>query len=58
MMQDEEDTIALKELLFENYDFIKRLHIDFLSTNQMPFVNVMDFLEFSKKCLFADENLL
>ena len=58
MLQDEKDTKELQKIMLKNYDFLKRLHIDFLSSNQLPYANVMDYLEFSKKCCFADQKLV
>jgi hypothetical protein len=53
----EEEQVKLQSIVRKHYAYLKNIHIDLLCTNDIPFVNVMDFFTFSQKCQFPDKIL-
>jgi len=56
LIADEKDTAILIKLLKKSYPYLKNIHTDFLCLNNLPYVNIMDFVGFSQKCALTDPN--
>jgi hypothetical protein len=56
LLTDEKDTTILLKLLKKNYAYLKDIHTDFLAANNLPYINIMDFVAFSQKCALSDSN--